>query len=415
MSENVYIIGIGMLKFGKYLDRNIKSLTGEVLESVQKDSGIDMNQVEAAWFSNSLWGHFSNQHCIRGQVALTANGLDQIPIINVENGCAGGSTGLHSAYMSIKAGMYDCTLAVGAEKVYNEDRVKVMKSFATGADVEIIEKFVKSLQIDEEKMKEKLSKNDGDGSSKEKKGGHSTFMDLYAAGARMYMEKYGATQRQFAAVASKSHNNSELNPLAQYTFPLSVDDVLNDRAVAYPLTRSMCAPIGDGAAAVLVCSENFLKKNPSSRAVKIRASVMKSGQLSGPSDISKRASDAAYEVAGTGPEDVDVAEIHDATVYGEIFQSEQLGFFPEGEGGIYAEKGETALNGRLPINPSGGLISRGHPIGASGLAQIYELVTQLRQEAGKRQVEKPRIAMAENGGGFIGMGEASMAIHILEK
>ena len=411
MSENVYIIGIGMLKFAKYLDRNIKSLAGEALENVQKDCDISIDQIEAAWFSNSLWGLFSGQHCIRGQVALSANGLEKIPVINVENGCAGGSTALHSAVTAIKAGMYDCTLAIGAEKVYNEDRVKVMKSFASGADVEIIEQFVKALNDQKKKEQKDVEKKQ----QGEKKGGHSSFMDLYAAGARMHMEKYGTTQRQLAAVASKSHNNSALNSLAQYTFPMTIDEVLQDRAVSYPLTRSMCAPIGDGAAAVIVCSEKFLKQHPNERAVKIRASVMQSGQLSGESDISKRTSKAAYEIAGIGPEDIGVAEIHDATVFGEIYQAEQLGFCPEGEGGLFAEEGHSGLGGSLPLNPSGGLISRGHPIGASGLAQIFELVTQLRGEAGKRQIRNPKIALAENGGGFLGMGEASMAIHLLEK
>ncbi len=411
MSENVYIIGIGMLKFAKYLDRNIKSLAGEALENAQKDCGIGVDKIEAAWFSNSLWGLFSGQHCIRGQVALSANGLDKIPVINVENGCAGGSTALHSAITAVKAGQYDCTLAIGAEKVYNEDRVKVMKSFASGADVEIIEQFVEALNAQKKKEQKEVDNK----KKEEKKGGHSSFMDLYAAGARMHMDAYGTTQRQLAAVAAKSHNNSVLNPHAQYRFPMTVDEVLNDRAVSYPLTRSMCAPIGDGGAAAIICSEKFLKQHPSERAIRIRASVMQSGQLIGESDISKRTSRKAYEIAGIGPEDIGVAEIHDATVFGEIYQAEQLGFCSEGEGGIFAEEGHSALNGSLPLNPSGGLISRGHPIGASGLAQIYELVTQLRGEAGQRQVADPKIALAENGGGFLGMGEASMAIHLLEK
>lgn len=415
MSENVYIIGIGMIKFDKYLDRNIKSLAGEALANTQKDCGVTTDQIEAAWFSNSLWGLFSGQHCIRGQVALSANGLDKIPIVNVENGCAGGSTALHSAVTAIKAGMYDCTLAIGAEKVYNEDRVKVMKSFASGADVEIIEQFVKALQEKEKRTTEKLAKEPGKKPQEEKQGGHSSFMDLYAAGARMHMKKYGTTQRQMAAVASKSHNNSVLNSLAQYTFPLSIDEVLADRPVSYPLTRSMCAPIGDGAAAAIVCSENFLKQHPCKRAIRIRSSVLQSGQLNGESDISKRTARLAYDAAGIGPKDVDVAELHDATVFGEIYQTEQLGFCPEGEGGRFAEEGKSWLGGELPLNPSGGLISRGHPIGASGLAQIFELVCQLRGEAGKRQVSDPRIALAENGGGFLGMGEASMVIHLLEK
>jgi acetyl-CoA acetyltransferase len=291
MSENVYIIGTGMLKFGRYLDRSIKSLAGEALTLALQDAGIPMDLIEAAWFSNSLWGLFAGQHCIRGQVALSANGLDKIPVINVENGCAGGSTALHSAVTAVKAGLYDCALAIGAEKVYDEDREKVMRSFASGADIEIIEMFVKALNAQKKKEHTDAEKKE----QGEKKGGHSSFMDLYAAGARMHMDKYGTTQRQLAAVASKSHCNSALNPLAQYTFPMTIDEVLTDRPVSYPLTRAMCAPIGDGAAATLICSEAFLHRFPNNRAVRVRASVMQSGQLMGESDITKRTARKAYE------------------------------------------------------------------------------------------------------------------------
>jgi acetyl-CoA acyltransferase len=177
----------------------------------------------------------------------------------------------------------------------------------------------------------------------------------------------------------------------------------------------MCAPIGDGAAAAIICSKRFMKKHGKKRAVTIRASVLKSGKREGMSDICFRASHAAYDMAGMGPEDIQAAEVHDATAFGELYQTEQMGFCPIGEGGKFAENHETTIGGKIPINPSGGLMARGHPIGASGLAQIYELVTHLRGEAGKRQVNGCRIAMAENGGGFLGMGEAAMAIHILEK
>jgi acetyl-CoA acetyltransferase len=229
------------------------------------------------------------------------------------------------------------------------------------------------------------------------------------------MKRYGSTQKQLAIIAAKNHNNSTLNPLAQYTFPQTVEQVMNDRIVSYPLTRAMCAPIGDGAAAAIICSERFLKKHPSKRAVKIRASILEGGIRTGSSDIGERAGKRAFEMAGIGPNDVDVMEVHDATAFGEVSAMESLGFCPKGEGGLIAERGNTALNGRIPVNTSGGLISRGHPIGASGLAQIYELVTQLRGDAGQRQVLKHRIAMTENGGGTVGTGEAAMTIHILEK
>jgi len=415
MSENVYIIGVGMIKFSKYLEKGIKVLTGEALEEVYRDSGLTRDDIEAAWFSNTGWGMYTFQHSIRGQVALTANGLDKIAITNVENACASGSTALHSAWTAIKAGLYDCTLAIGAEKLYDEDRNKVMKGFMAGTDVEEVMDRMEQWQKEEKERKTKEVQAKTNQTSPEKKGGHSVFMDFYAAGARNHMERYGSTQRQLAVIAAKSHNNSTMNPKAQYTFPMTVEQVLEDRQISFPLTRAMCAPIGDGSAAAILCSEAFLKKHPTNRAVKIRASILKSGTRTGLNDISQRASRDAYEIAGLGPEDIDVVEVHDATAFGELHQMEALGFCPEGEGGVFAESGATALDGKLPVNPSGGLIARGHPIGASGLAQIYELVTQLRGETGKRQIKKHRIAMTENGGGTIGTGEAAMTIHILEK
>jgi acetyl-CoA acyltransferase len=415
MSENVYIIGVGMIKFGKYLEKSIKVLTGEALDEVFKDSGLSGKDIEAAWFSNTGWGMYTFQHSIRGQVALTANGMDRIAVTNVENACASGSTALHSAWTAVKAGLYDCALALGVEKLYDEDRVKVMKSFMAGTDVEEVTAMMEKWQKEGQNGEAGEAKTRTDQAGEKKTGGHSVFMDFYAAGARAHMQKFGSTQRQLAVIAAKAHNNSTLNPKAQYTFPMTVDEVMADRPVSFPLTRAMCAPIGDGAAAAIICSENFLKRHGVARAVKIRASVLKSGSRTGVNDISQRASREAYEKAGMGPEDIHMLEVHDATAFGEMVQIEALGFCPEGEGGIYAESGATALSGKTPVNPSGGLIARGHPIGASGLAQIFELVTQLRGEAGMRQVERHRTAMTENGGGTLGNGEAAMTVHILEK
>jgi len=415
MSGTVYILGSAMIKFSKYMDRNIKSLTGEALDLVLKDCGLPLDDIQAAWFSNSGWGIHTFQHCIRGQVALSANGLEGIPITNVENACASGSTALHGAWTAVKAGLYDCVLAMGAEKLYSDDRAKTMQGFLGGMDVEVVMDQMGKFAEEERKRKEKEAKEKGIEPPPEKPGGHSVFMDWYAIGARRHMDKYGTTQRQLAAIAAKNHNNSTLNELAQYTFPQTVEQVLEDREVSWPLTRAMCAPIGDGAAAAIVCSESFLKKHPSGRAVKVLASVLQSGNLQGPTDVSARSARSAYEAAGVGPKDIDLAEVHDATAFGELHQVEQIGFCPVGEGGPFAERGETSLGGKIPINTSGGLISRGHPIGASGLAMIYELVTQLRGEADKRQVQGARIAMSENGGGTIGTGEAAMSIHILGK
>ncbi|TFG22588.1 MAG: thiolase family protein [Promethearchaeota archaeon] len=414
MSEKVYVYAVGMIKFGKYLDRSMKELTGDALEKVKSDFDQELNQIEAAWFSNSGWGMRSDQHCIRGQVALSANGIEEIPIINVENACAGGSTAFHGAWTAIKAGLYDCALAIGTEKVYHENRKLMMQSFITGTDVEKTTKLIEQLKIIAEMKKRRLAKKGKIEESKEKKEGHSAFMDLYAAAARSHMKRYGTTQRQLAVIAAKNHTNSALNPLAQYTFPMTVEEVMNDYLVAYPLTRAMCAPVGDGSAAAILVSEKFLKEYPNDRAILIRASALQSGSWK-QDNISSRAANLAYKMSGLTPEDINIAEVHDATAFGELHQIEEMGFCPHGQGGPFSESGATALDGKIPVNPSGGLISRGHPIGASGLAQIYELVTQLRGEAGKRQVKDPKIALAENGGGNIGPGEAAMCVHILEK
>jgi acetyl-CoA acetyltransferase len=424
MSDSVYIYGVGMIKFGKHLDMGVKQLTGEALKLVLEDCGLEKKDIEAAWFSNTGWGMSAFQHSIRAQVALSANGLDKIPMVNVENACASGSTALHSGWMAVKAGIYDCVLAIGAEKMYFEikdkkEKAKSFQGFIAGTDVEETMKFIEAWKASEKKRKEdeaRKAKEKGIEVKKEDpKKGHSIFMDFYAHGARRHMEKYGTTQRQLAAIAAKAHNNSTLNPLAQYTFPQTIEQVMEDREVAFPLTRAMCAPIGDGAAAAIICSEKFLKQHPSKRAVRILASILKSGSRQAGDDICGRASKAAYEVAGIGPQDVNVVEVHDATAFGELHQTEQMGFCAVGEGGPLAESGATAIDGKIPVNTSGGLISRGHPIGASGLAQTYELITQLRGEAGKRQVNNPRIAMAENGGGTLGQGEAAMNIHLYEK
>jgi acetyl-CoA acyltransferase len=415
MSDDVYIIGSGMIKFGKYMDTGIKALTGQALDLVLKDCGLQKQDIEAAWFSNSSWGIASFQHCIRGQVALSANGVEGLPITNVENACASASTALNGAWMAIKSGQFDCVLAIGAEKLYTNDRAKTMEGFISGTDVEVTMQLIAQLQEEAKRLKEERAKKQGNEVEQEKPGGHSSFMDLYAMGARMHMERYGTTVRQLAVIAAKAHNNSTKNPLAQYTFPMTVEEVMADREVAWPLTRAMCAPIGDGAAAAIICSKKFMKKHGNKRAVAIRASVLRSGKREGLSDICYRASRAAYDMAGLGPQDIQAAEVHDATAFGELYQTEQMGFCPEGQGGPFAESGATAIGGKIPINPSGGLMARGHPIGASGLAQIYELVTQLRGEAGPRQIDGCKVVMAENGGGFLGMGEAAMAIHILEK
>jgi acetyl-CoA acetyltransferase len=245
-------------------------------------------------------------------------------------------------------------------------------------------------------------------------------MDTYAMQAAVHMARYGTTQRQIAAGSAKNHNYGALNPLAQYRFETSIDQVLEDREVSFPLTRSMCAPIGDGAASAIVCSGDVVAGLPESvraRAVRIAASTFSGGKYRNLDEpgLSHVAATQAYERSGLSPSDVDVVELHDATSFCEIYQVEMLGLCAEGEGGSFVESGATGPDGPVPVNTSGGLVSKGHPVGATGLSMIHELATQLRGEAGERQVPEARIALQENGGGVIGLEEAACSVMLLER
>ena len=410
--DEVYIIGVGMIRFGKYLDGSVKGMAKEALELVLKDAGLAKDAIQAAYVSNTFWGMFSNQHSIRGEVMLWDIGMNGIPIVNCENACAGASTALHLGYTAIRAGMYDVVLALGSEKITHTNKALSLSAYATCMDVENFEKQINMFQEITKNLDFKVP--DGETPPGE---GRSIFMDAYAMGARWHMKTYGSTKKQLAVICSKNHFHGSLNPKAQYQETMSVDEVMNARPVTYPLTVPMCAPVGDGAAAAILCSKSFLKKLKDPRPVRIRASVLGSGTNRGLDgvDIGERLSKQAYKISGLGPQDIDLAELHDATAYGELHQCEAMGFCPIGEGGILAESGATTLGGRIPINTSGGLECRGHPIGASGLAQIHEVVEQIRGEAGKRQVEGARIGLTENGGGNLGVEEAAMTVHILEK
>ena len=415
--RDVYIIAVGMTHFAKQLDRTEKSLVAEAFEKMMKDvPELKISDIQSAFFSNMAWGFFNMQHSIKGQVALRPLGIEGIPITNVENACASASTALHCAYKDVASGMYECSLAIGMEKMYNEDKAKSFMAFNAGVDVSNINLHMNAIRSIMNGVKLDIPIDDGGAGAGQTR---SAFMDVYATMLRWYMATFGTTQHQLAMIASKNHYHGSMNPNAQFQKTMTVDEVLQARPVVWPLTVPMCAPVGDGAAAAIVCSGDFLKKLKSARPVKIRASVLGSGTNRRHDhmdlDIAVRLSLQAYEIAGVGPEDIDVAEVHDATAFGELHQSESLGFCKIGEGGPFAESGATTLGGKIPINTSGGLESRGHPVGASGLGMIHELVTQLRHEAGTRQVDGCSLALGENGGGNIAFEEASMAIHILER
>ncbi|HHG5368165.1 TPA: thiolase family protein [Pseudomonas aeruginosa] len=412
--DDVYIVGVGMTPFGKHLDHSVKQLTERAVTAALVDAGCTMGHIDAAWFSNTRQGVLQGQHGIRGQCALRAMGFEEIPIVNCDNACASSSTGVNQAYASLRAGQCHVALVVGVEKMHFPDKRDLMfEAFFGGMDREIAHDQLRSLQA--------LSAGLAVPDEARRVDGHerSIFMDSYAAMARHYMQCYGATQRQLAAVAAKNHQHSQFNPMAQYRHPMTVDEVLADRLVSWPLTRAMCAPMSDGSAALLLCTERALPQFDRRRAVRIRATQLASGVRRAPDDFERHvgriAARKAYEQAGVDPRDIDVAEVHDASSFAEIRHVENLALCELGEGAHMAERGDTALGGRVPVNPSGGLVSKGHPIAATGAAQLFELVTQLRGEAGARQVAGARLAASENGGGFYDTEEAVAAVTVLEK
>jgi len=409
--NGVYVVGVGMTAFGRHLERSIKDLAREAVDAALTDAGCEASALEFAAFANATQGHMEGQHSVRGQIALRAMGIDAIPIVNVENACASGSSALSVAAGALGSGLAGIALAVGVEKLFSGDRARMFSAFDSGWDVSTVDENRAGL----------LALGAGveipDGSQSERP--YSVFMDVYAALARQHMRLHGSTQEQFAAVAAKNHRHSVHNPLAQYRKPMTTAEVLAAPPITYPLTVPMCSPVSDGAAAVVLASERGLARLGRRRAIALRAIALRSGG-DRPSDaldrhVTRRAAAAAWEQAGLGPADVSLAEVHDATAVGEVIELEALGLFEAGAAGAAAVGGETELGGRLPVNPSGGLECRGHPVGATGLAQILELVTQLRGEAGARQVQGARVAVAENGGGLVGVEEAAVCVTVLSR
>jgi acetyl-CoA acetyltransferase len=409
----VYTIGVGLTPLGRHPDKSVKELTRLAVELALNDAGCDKADIEAAFFTASTHGFFQGQTFIPGEIALRSMGIEEIPVFNIENACASGSSAFHLACQAIRAGDCDVALAVGAEKMFVDDKARMFAVFDAGWDVETVEQNKKNL----------LALGDGvevpPGTMSDKP--YSVFMDVYAAFCRFHMRTFGTTRRQIAAVCSKNHNHSVHNENAQFRVPYTIEEVLAAPPISYPLTLPMCAPISDGAAAAIVCSDGGLKRlgSDGARAVKVLGSIVQTGSNRSANDhknhMTAKAARKLYEKTGIAPDDVDVVEVHDATAMGEIVQSENLQLVPWGEGGPAAERGDFTVGGRMPINPSGGLESRGHPISATGLAQIHELVTQLRGEAGARQVDGARIALQENGGGLYGYEEAVAVVSLLGK
>ena len=408
--RDVAVVGAGMTDFGKFLDRNMKNLCREAVQGALDSAGIDKSKLEAAVVGNATAGLITGQEMIRGQVALRDMGIGGIPIINTENACASSSTAFHVAWTYVASGMYDIALAVGMEKLYHEDKTRSFKAIGSAVDVE----WVQQMQAAAAAAKEAKAKSqDNPGVAEGAGEKRSMFMDFYAAFARSHMQRYGTTKEQFAGIAVKNHYHGSLNPHAQYREVYTLEDILASPPVAEPLTRLMCSPIGDGAAAAVLVSPEIARQL-TTKPVWVKASVLNSGfdRKPGEDDVTTVTAKAAYEQAGVGPEDLNVLEVHDASAPAELVLYEELGLCAEGEGGALIDSKATYFDGPKAVNPSGGLISKGHPIGATGVAQIYEIFSQLRGEAGDRQVKNAKLGLTENGGGMVKGDPAAVSVHI---
>jgi acetyl-CoA acetyltransferase len=411
--SKIYIIGIGMTPFGRWPDKTQYHLAAEAVGQALTDAACQPTDIQAAFYSGITGGTLQGQTAIPGPIALRRCGIEGIPVFSVENACASGSSAMNLAIQALRAGSADIALAFGAEKMNVADKARMFAVFDGGWDVSTVEANKLTLLA----LGDGVIVPPGGDSGKP----HSVFMDVYAAFCRNHMRRYGTTQRALAAVAAKNHQHSVHNPLAQFREAMTLEQVLAAPPIAWPLTLPMCSAISDGAAALVLCNEEGLRRLPAARAraVRVLASVVRTGITHSPDDprlgVGHLAALAAYEQADLGPDAIDVAEVHDASAMGELLNAENLMLVPFGAAGPAAERGEFTIGGRIPINPSGGLESKGHPVGATGLGQLHELVTQLRGEAGGRQVAGARTAIQENGGGLIGIEEAVVAISILSK
>ena len=397
--DTAWVIGAGMTRFEKS-ERSLRELAVMAVRAACEDAGVEPADLDAAYVGNGAAGLVTGQEMIRGQIMLRGAGIEAIPIVNVENACASASTALHLGWQAIVTGVHDVVLCVGAEKLTHADKSVGMNAISAAADVELLAELDAARDPDERAAARK----------------RSYFMDVYAEMTRAYMVRSGATAEDFAGVAVKNQEHGARNPRAQYGGSFTVEQILASRMVVDPLRLLMCSPISDGAAAVVLAS-SAAKRRLSAGGPRIRASVLLSGNAHDAADPSAgstgRAAAKAYEMAGVGPDELDCAEVHDASAPAELMIYEQLGLAEPGAGPELLASGRTRLGGDMPVNTSGGLLSKGHPIGATGLAQLCESTWQLRGEAGDRQVQGARVALTQNGGGWLDGDAAAMSVHIL--
>lgn len=382
--RDVYIAGIGMTRFTKQPDRSLKDLTGEAVRAALADAGRTTAEIQACHFANAVAGTITGQEMLVGQFTLRLLGLGEIPVYNVENACASASTALHLAWQSVATGIHDVVLVVGAEKMTHRDKARSLAAIGGAVDVDSLPEDMPA--------------------------GRSFLMDLYAEAALRYMAWSGATSEDLARVVIKNQHNGRLNPDAQYGADLDLSAVLQAREIVPPFTLPMCSPISDGAAAALLVSEDRMPHGEP--AVRVLASVARTALEGGEQSVTTMAAAAAYEAAGLGTIDLDLAEVHDAAASAELIIYEQLGLADPGDGPMLIRSGETELTGRIPVNTSGGLLARGHPIGATGLAQVAEVVRQLRGHGGRRQVVDANVALTQNAGGWHGSDNVTSVVHI---
>ena len=377
--SDVYILGVDMIKFGRFPDRTVPSLGAEAALLALDDAGLTIQDMEALYC-----GNLGQSSCMVGQRILQEIGQTGMPVVNCANACATGATAFREAWTSIKAGLYDVVLAVGVEQMG--------KGLLGGTGA-------------------------GKGIPKEGLLGSGTMPAVFAEAGMEHARKYGTTFEQFAKISVKNHHHSTMNPKAMYQIETPLEDVMNAEMISYPNSKLMCSVNVDGSAAAVLVSEKKAKELGMERVVKVKASILSSDPyqerdlvMPDVNTCTRKAAKEAYEMAGVGPEDIDLVELHDCFATAEMLHYENLGLCKDGDAGRMIDEGEVALGGRVPVNVSGGLLSKGHPLGATGIANIYEVSTHLRGEAGERQVEGAKLGLTH----VIGLGSAC-GIHILEK
>jgi acetyl-CoA acyltransferase len=385
MRFEVAIVGSAITRFGKFPDRSLKSLGSEAIRGALEDAGVEVAEIDMAFVANSMSAIITGQAAVIGQTILRAHGFCGIPVFNIDNACASSSSALSLAVQAIRAHSADTILVLGVEKLVTTDKARAFTAINAAVDPE----FLSETGIDP------LTQ--------------SVFVSsVYPERLDAYARRYPLRADALAQIAVKNRKAAALNPYAQYVKAITKEEVLNSRPIVGPITALMCAPIGDGAAAVIVTRRDRVRSDQ--KPIWVGASVIGMGSVPGAVSSVARVASLAYKKAGITPKDINV---HDSIAFNELVAYEELGFVGPGLGASLIEEGATAIGGRIPVNTSGGLQSRGHPIAATGLAQIHELILQLRGSAGLRQVSNAQFGLAENAGGYALDDTGAIAITIL--